>query len=216
MKSPLNKIIIESDQKKILKFQKDDFLYHENEDSAGVYFVITGKVKIIKGENKPAQTILYLVKPGDVLGVHAVINEHSCTNSAVALVNTCVCFVPALEFRSLVNYNNEHKLSVMQLLCSNIDIIESKITSRTEKSASERFAELLVLLADTYGLTDENKLKIELSIDDLANLTGTSSGYLNKIISEYCQDDVISMKGNVIRIHELENLEKEAKLRLNS
>ena len=211
-KSPLYEIITESAEKKILVFKKDDYLFHENEASNGVYFVITGKVKIIKNENQPVQTILYLVKPGDVLGIHAVINEHSYTSSAVALVNTSVCFVPAKEFQNLINYNNKHKLSVMQLLCSNIDIIESKITSRTERTAGERFAELLVLLADTYGLTKENELKIELNLDDLASLTGASKGYLSKIITEFCLKEWISIKGNAIKILALDCLEKEAKL----
>jgi len=211
-KSPLNEIISESAEKKILTFHKDDYLFHENEHSNGVYFVISGKAKIIKNENQPAQTILYLVKPGDVLGIHAVINEHKYTNSAVALVNTSVCFVPANEFQDLIYYNNKHKLSVMQLLCSNIDIIESKISSRTERTACERFAELLILLSDTYGLTKDNELKIELSFADLANLTGTSRGYLSKIIAVFCQKEWVSFKGNIIKILDLNSLEKEAKL----
>lgn len=212
MKTPLNLIISESAEKRILTFQKDDYLYQENEDSNGVYFVITGKVKIIKNENQPAQTILYLVKPGDVLGIHAVINEHKYSSSAVALVNTSVCFVPAIEFQNLINCNNEHKLNIMKLLCSNIDIIQSKIVSRTEKTAGERFAELLVLLADTYGLTKANELKIELNFEDLANLTGTSKSYLNRIIAEFCQKEWIIFKGSVVKILELESLEKEARL----
>jgi len=212
MKSPLKEIIIESAGKKILTFHKDEYLFHENEDSNGVYFVISGKVKIIKNENQSAQIILYLAKPGDILGIHAVINELKYTSSAVALVNTCVCFVPAKEFQNLINYNNKHKLSIMQLLCSNIDIIESKIISRTEKTTGERFAELIVLLADTYGLTKENELKIELSFEDLADLAGTSKRYLSKIIAEFCQKEWVSFKGNVIKILELNSLEEEAKL----
>lgn len=211
-KSPLNKILTESIEKKILTFMKDDYLFRENEESDGVYFIITGKVKITKHENHPAQTILNLVKPGDVLGIHAVVNEHDFTSSAVALVKTSVCFVPAEEFRKLVNYNNDYKLYIMQLLCSNIDLIESKITSRNEKSASERFAELLVLLKDTYGITEDNELKIDLNLDDLANLTGTSKGYLGKIIGDYSQKGLIRFKGNVIKIIDKEFLEKEAKV----
>jgi CRP/FNR family transcriptional regulator, polysaccharide utilization system transcription regulator len=211
-KSPLNKILSESSGKKILTFHKDDYLFHENEVSNGVYFVITGKVKIVKNHNLPAQTILYLVKPGDVLGIHAVINEHKFTNSAVALVKTSVCFVPAKEFKNWLNCNNKYKLDVMQLLCSSIDILESKIISRTERTAGERFAELLVLLSDTYGLTKDRELKIELSYEDLANLTGTSKAYLSRIISEFCQNNWISFKGNIIKIFSVDKLEKEARL----
>ena len=211
-KSPITEIISESTGKKILKFQKDDYLFHENEESSGVYLVITGKIKIVKNDNQPAQTILYLVKPGDVLGIHAVINEHKYSSSAVALVNTIVCFIPANEFQEIVNINNKYKIDIMKRLCTNIDIIESKIISRSEKTAGERFAELLVLLADTYGLTGDNELKIELSFEDLANLTGTSKGYLSRIITEFCQKRWISIKGSVIKIHEPDSIEQEAKL----
>lgn len=211
-KSPLNHIISESVQKKILTFKKDDYLFHENEESKGIFFVITGKIKIIKNDNHPVQTILYLVKPGDVLGIHAVINEHEYTNSAVALVNTTVCFVPAKEFQRLINCNHEYKLSVMQLLCSNIDLIESKITSRTGKTTGERFAELLVLLASTYGITKNNELKIGLSVDDLAEFAGTSKGYLTKIIAEFAQKELVEIKSSTIKILDQVGLEKEAKL----
>lgn len=211
-KSPLNKILTESVEKKILTFMKDEYLFSENEESNGVYFIITGKVKITRHENRPAHTILNLVRPGDVLGIHAVVNEHSFTSSAVALVKTSVCLVPAKEFRKLVNLNNDYKLYIMQLLCSDIDLIESKIASRNEKSASERFAELLVLLKNTYGISGENELKIDLNLDDLANLTGTSKGYLSKIIGEYSQRDLIMYKRNVIKIIDPEFLEKEAKV----
>lgn len=211
-KSPLNKILTESKEKKILTFKKDEYLFREKEESDGVYFVITGKVKIIKHENQPMQTIINLVCPGDVLGIHAVINEHSFTSSAIALVNTSVCFVPAGEFRTLVNLNNDYKMHIMQLLCSNIDLIESKIASRNEKNASERFAELLVLLINTYGISENNELKIDLGIEDLANLTGTSKGYLGKIISEFCEKGLIRFKGSVLEIVDQEFLAKEAKV----
>ncbi len=211
-KSPLNHIISESVQKKILTFRKDDYLFHENEKSTGIFFVISGKIKIIKNDNHPVQTILYLVKPGDVLGIHAVINEHEYTNSAVALVNSTVCFVPAKEFQKLINCNNEYKLSVMQLLCSNIDLIENKITSRTGKNTSERFAELLVLLANTYGITKNNELRIGLNVEDLADFTGTSKGYLTKIIAEFAQKELVEIKSSTIKILDQVGLEKEAKL----
>ncbi len=211
-KSPLKEILIESVQKKILTYKKDDYLFHENGNSDGIYLMISGKAKIIKNDNQPAQTILYLVKPGDVLGIHAVINEQNFTSSAIALGKASVCFIPAKEFRALINYNNKYKIDVMQLLCSNIDLIESKISSRQDKNTSERFAEVLVLLSNTYGLTETNELKMDMTLDDLANLAGTSRGYLTKIIADFCQKEWISVKGNVIRILNPDFLEREAKV----
>ena len=100
-KSPLRDIVKDSLGKQILTIRKNDYLFHENEPANGIYLVLSGKLKIITDECKPIHTILYLVKPGDILGIHAIINGHNYTNSAVALVNTEVCFIPGYEFFEL-------------------------------------------------------------------------------------------------------------------
>ncbi len=211
-KSPMREIVKESIEKEVITYRKNEYLFHENETAKGVYLIISGKVKIITDDNKPFQTILYLVKPGDILGIHAIINGHNYTNSAVALVNTEVCFIPGFEFYELINKNNNYKMIIMQLLCSRIDLIENQITSRNEKSAVERFAELLILLQDTYGVKDKKTLKIELSINELASLSGTSKGYLSKIIGELSQKGIIEMKGNSIKIINRKEIELLAKI----
>lgn len=209
-KSPLHEIIDESAEKEIITVLKNEYLFHQDEKPRGIYFIIAGKVKIIKKESQPYPAILYLVKPGDILGMHAVIDDHGHTNSAVALVDTLVCFIPAKEFLEIIAGSSKNMLVVMQHLCSRIDHIENKINSTTDKSASQRFAELLLLLADTYGVTDKNTIKVELNIDELASLSGTSRGYLSKIIGEFSQNNLILFKNNGIRILDREKLRHEA------
>jgi CRP-like cAMP-binding protein len=211
-KSPMREIVNESAEKQILVFKKNEYLFHENGSASGIYLILTGKVKIITDEDKSVHTILYLVKPGDILGIHAIINGHNYTNSAVALVNTEVCFIPDYEFFHLIDNNNKYKMVVMQLLCSRIDLIENQITSRNERSALERFAELLILLHDTYGTNDKQVLRIELSLGELASLSGTSKGYLSKIIGDCCQKNIISIHGKNIKIIDKKELESLANI----
>ncbi|MGA2668329.1 MAG: Crp/Fnr family transcriptional regulator [Ignavibacteria bacterium] len=211
-KSPLADIIKESVEKKIYMVKKDEYLFHENKPAKGIYLVVSGRVKIIKNEKQPAQTILYLVKPGDILGIHSVINGHNTTNSAIALVNTNVCFIPGKEFQKIVKRNNQYQLIVMQLLCTRIDLVENQITSMSEKSATERLAELIVLLAETYGMNEKGILKIELGLDDLADLTGTSKGYLGKIIGDFFLKGIMDIKGTAITIFDIGNLKEIGKL----
>jgi len=199
-KSPLREIVKESTEKQVISLKKNEFLFHENEPAKGIFLILSGKLKIITEESKQNQTMLYLVKPGDILGIHAIINGHNHTNSAVAIVATEICFIPGYEFFELINNNIKYKMIVMRLLCSRIDLIENQITSRSEKSASERFAELLILLYDTYGTNDKNFLKIDLNIEELASLSGTSKGYLSKIIGDYCMKGIIDFHNQKIKI----------------
>lgn len=210
-KSPLRDIVKDSKEKQILTIRKNDYLYHENEPSKGIYLILSGKLKIITDEDKPIHSILYLVKPGDILGIHSIINGHNYTNSAVALVSTEVCYIPGYEFFELMNRNLKYKMVVMKLLCSRIDLIENQISSRSEKTAMERFAELLILLHDTYGTNDNKFLRIQLSIAELASLSGTSKGYLSKIIGELCLKSIINVQGKSIQILNKEEIENIAK-----
>lgn len=210
-KSPIREILKESYEKQVLIIKKNKYLYHEDEPAGGVYMVMAGKLKIISDENKSLHNILYLVKPGDILGIHALINGHNYTNSAVAIVTSEICFVPGNEFNELINKNSAYKISVMQLLCSRIDLIENQISNMSEKSVTERFAELLILLYETYGTNNKQNLKIKLNLDELAGLTGTSKVYFSRIISEFCSKRVINYEENSIKIlkrNELENIAK--------
>jgi CRP/FNR family transcriptional regulator len=211
-KSPLREILNQSAAKTFYTVRKNDYLFHENQPASGVFFIMSGKVKIIRNEKLHYPAILYLVKPGDVLGMHAIIDDHPHTNSAAALVNTDICFIPKDESLQIVAGSHKNKMIVMQQLCSRIDHIESRINSRSDKSATERFAELLLLLAETYGITDKNTLKVELNLEELASLAGTSKGYLSKIIGDFSQKDIILFKNNGIRILNVPDLKQIAKV----
>jgi len=99
-------------------------------------------------------------------------------------------------------------------LCTNIDLLENKFSSHSDRTTSQRFAGILLLLADTYGLTGKQALKVELAAEDLANMAGTTRAYLGKIISDFCSKQWISTKGNAITILDKNSLAKEAKVLL--
>ena len=208
-KSPIREIFKISCEKQVLNIKKNEYLFHENESARGVFMVISGKLKIISDSNKGLQNMLYIVKPGDILGIHALVNGHNYTNSAIAMVSSEICFIPGTEFNELINQNNDYKMLIMKLLCSKIDLLENQMTNMSNKSVTERFAELLIFLFDTYGTNNKNNLKLELNIEDLSKMTGTSRQYFSKIISEFCLKKIINYEDNYIKIlnrKELENI----------
>ncbi len=137
---PIIDIIARSANKKLLTIPEDTSLFSENKPSVGVYFLLKGKVKIVKSRGEQPPLILHLAKNGELLGVDAAINKHPHSNSAVTISESSIYVIPSEEFLDIINSDIEYKLHIMKLLCSSIDVIEEHISSISERSASERFA----------------------------------------------------------------------------
>jgi CRP/FNR family transcriptional regulator len=204
--SPLNEVLSVSKKKMIIVFEKEESLFSENEGCGGLYFVITGKIKIVKTDMASNQCILFIAKPGDFLGLHAIINEHLHTTSAIALTKSTVCFIPTDEFMEIIESNNTAKLVVMQLLCKRIDQLEDKLTMRSERPTDSRLADSLLSLLASHGTDSNNCIKIELKPEDLASMVGTSRAYMHKIINEFIKQKIISYELNRIKILDLRRL----------
>lgn len=199
----MNTIVGLSKKKIIRKYTRSRFLFKEGSAPKGIYFIISGKVKILKYADKRRHITLYIAKAGDLLAAHSIINEHPLTYSAYTLSVASVCFVPAKEFIQLINTSNKFKLTVMQILCSKIDLLENTLVSRSEKSASERLIDAFKLLSLNYGTDSKKYLRLNLTLDDLAGLIGTSKAYLSKVITELTKKGIINFNKNRLRINDL-------------
>jgi len=190
-----------------LVFHKNEILFQEGESAKGIYCIESGNVKLSKKEAKNSERILHLASKGEILGLHAVVNRHEYSNSAVALTKTHSCFITADDFLKLIESNNTYKLLVMKSLCSRIDTMENHLNRISEKPSDERFADTLLMLANKYGLNRSKELNIHLSLDELSSFTCTSKSYMKKIISDFSQRGLISFSGGIINIHDLPQLE---------
>lgn len=193
-------------------FHKNDVLFKENDQPAGLYCIESGSVKIFKDEPADQERILHLATAGEILGLHSVVNNHIYTNSATAISETRASFITAQDFMNLINSNNTYKLLVMKSLCSRIDSMEDHIVRISEKMSDERFADTLLVLIDKYGINKTKDLNIHLSIDELASYTCTSKSYMKKIITEFTHRGLITFSSGNIKILNLPLLRSTALL----
>lgn len=206
----LNEIIISHCGIQKRDFKKNDTIYTEGDIPTGIVCIESGKVKLIKNEVKDKQRIIHLAGHGEILGVHAVVNNHSHTNTAIAMDKTKTYFLSADDFLKLIESNNLYKLLVMKTLCSRIDTIEHHLSLINDKPSEIRFADTLLMLAGKYGLKPKKMLKINLSMDELASYTCTSRSYMKKIILDFSSKGIIAYHSGEITILDKKQLESIA------
>ena len=72
----------------------------------------------------------------------------------------------------------------------------------------ERLAEILLLLVNDFGLDEHNYLRISLTREELANIVGTATESVIRLLSEFKADKLVDLDGRKIKILNLKGIEK--------
>ncbi len=204
-----------ADETQMLNYQKDfrqykrgDILYQEGGRISGFFCINGGIIKVFKTGFDGKEQIIRFAKRGDFIAYRSVLsNEPACT-SAKVIEDSQVCFIPSEILLQLSRVNSNFALELLKLACQELGEANSFITDIAQKTVRERLAEILILLVQDFGL-DENKfLRISLTREELANIVGTATESVIRLLSEFKTDKIVELNGRKIRILNIKALEK--------
>ncbi|HNA39863.1 MAG TPA: helix-turn-helix domain-containing protein [Chitinophagales bacterium] len=70
----------------------------------------------------------------------------------------------------------------------------------------------MLFLKETYGIDAENNINVALSREEIANLVGTATETVIRLLSEFNKDHIIELAGKRIKILDKNKLVKTANL----
>ena len=195
-------------EKEFRQFKRGDVLYNEGSRISGFYCIHSGIIKVFKTGLDGKEQIIRFAKPGDIIAYRSVLsNEAACTTAKV--IEDCqVCFIPSEILTSFIKTNPLYSLELLKLACHELGEANSFITDIAQKTVRERLAEILLVLVNDFGLDDQNYLKISLTREELANLIGTATESVIRLLSEFKSDKLVELTGRRIRIIDTRGLEK--------
>ncbi len=196
------------EEKNCRLYKKGAEIYHESSRTNGMYCINSGVVKIYKTGIDGREQIVYFAKPGDIIGYRSILSGDLACSSAKALQDSELCFIPGDLLISLIRSNGDFALDVLQQSCKELGEANSYITDIAQKTVRERLAEVLIKLKDNFGVNENNELGISLTREELANIVGTATESVIRLLSEFKQDELIDLKGRKIKILDTKKLEK--------
>ncbi|WP_158281568.1 Crp/Fnr family transcriptional regulator [Sediminitomix flava] len=189
-------------------YKKGQPVFQENTQSAALFYVNQGFVKVTKLGSNGKEQILRIAKTDDLVGYRSVISGSRYKSSAIAIEDSVITLIPKAFFLKLLQNNPVFYSKVTIMLCETLDRTETKITDIAYKPVRGRIAEALLLLND---LLDE-KEHITLTREDLAGLVGTVKETAIRIISEFKHDKLIEIHKRSIKVVNEKGLEKVSSL----
>ena len=190
--------------------EKGEHLFFEDKIPLGIYCISSGVVKLVKTNNDGKEQILRFAKAGDFLGYRALIADEPFVASAICLEDTICCFIPQKIFMELLSENPGIAKDLLKSLSHELGVVEERIQSLAQKSVRERLAETLLFLHDTFNQqgNDDAVIHITLPREDIANIVGTATETVIRLLSEFKADKLIELQGKRIRLLNIPRLEK--------
>ncbi len=182
----------------IRTFKKRAVIYREGYRHTGLYCVLKGIVKIYKTGTNGKQQIIKFAQKGDLIGYRSLLtNELACT-SAKAYEDIELCHIPYPKILVLFQQNWNFTHGLMMFMCKELRESNNFIIDIAQKSVRERTAEMLLILRDEFGLDNRNTLQISITREDLANMVGTVTESLIRVMSEFKNERLLHFPGRKI------------------
>jgi CRP/FNR family transcriptional regulator, polysaccharide utilization system transcription regulator len=206
---------LSADENETLNFEKDFrqykrgmLLYQEGNRISGFFCINSGIIKVFKTGLDGKEQIIRFAKKGDIIAYRSVLsNELACTSAKV--IEDCqVCFIPSEILVSFIKTNPAYALELIKLACHELGEANSFITDIAQKTVRERLAEVLLFLVADFGLDDQQYLNISLTREELANIVGTATESVIRLLSEFKSDKLLELTGRRIKIINAGGLEK--------
>jgi CRP-like cAMP-binding protein len=192
-------------------YKKGQTIFYEDNMPLGIYCLSKGSIKLTKSNKDGKEQIVRFAREGEFLGYRALIAEEPLVATATCVEDTICCFIPKQVFLDLLESNHVINKHMLKSLCHDLGIADEKIQSLAQKSVRERLAETLLFLQKTFldeKNADPNLISVTLPREDIANIAGTATETVIRLLSEFKADKLIEMDGKRIRILNKDGLER--------
>jgi len=186
--------------KKNNHYKKKDTIYSEGNYPNGLYYVSRGKVKIMKTHEYGKELITDLLKEGDFFGYIALLEEKPYSESAEALDDTEITFIPRDEFQQFMFGNVAVTKTFIRILTKGVMEKQERLIDLAYSSVRKRTAEALVLLMEKYKEGGDQPFTMAIARENLANLVGTATESLIRTLSDFKEEKLIEIKDGKIKI----------------
>jgi CRP-like cAMP-binding protein len=193
-------------------YKKGAIIFREGGYASGIFFISEGKVKKYKLDNDGKEHIIYVANTGELLGYHAILSEDRYPDSAAAIEESKIAFIPKEDFLETLQQSEVLSKRLLKTLSHEFAVLANSLSMFAQKSVRERLALQLIVLREKYKVNFQagNPVEINMSRDDLASLVGTARENVVRVLSEFKADKILETRGRKIIVLDVKKLIKIA------
>lgn len=188
----------------------NDLFYQGNEPYA-LFFLCSGRVKLVRAEGGGRHKIVRLVRAPDFLGERSLIAGEPYAATAEVMEEANVCLIDAARFKTLWVERPELARVLARQLAAKLGEAEGHVADLALRTIRERLAKHLALQARA-GSGDGAAFELRESRQELAEMLGTSPEVVSRTLAELSDRKLIAIDGRKINVLDEGRLRGAARL----
>lgn len=189
-----------------LDFKKKQNIYQQGKHPFFLYFVAKGKVKSFRINDDGKELITAIYKEGEFLGYTNLFEENVYLDTAEALEDSELLLIPKSDFLNIINSDKLVAHKFIKLLAQNLLEKEEQLLNLAYNSLRKRIANGLLQVNEKYKSPDNDRPKLEISREALAQVVGTATESLIRILSDFKSEKLIEIREGKIYVLEEKKL----------
>ncbi len=185
-------------------------LFSEGEPARAIYFICKGAAKLSIASGGGKTLITHIARAGEALGMSSVVSGHEYKTTAETLEPCQVKVVRHDDFIRFINeFDNGCRRACYQL-SNDCEVANDHIRAiGLSHSAAEKLAHLLLTWCSENGRPSHNGIRVQMLMthQDISQLIGTSRETVTRLLKEFREKGIISIKGSTLTVHSRTALE---------
>lgn len=187
-----------SENRKSKQYKKKEMIYLEDNFPNALYFISEGKVKTFKTNEDGKELITGIHGAGEYFGYLPLLKECEYQDSAMTMEPTTVVVISKEDFYHLIHTNRDVSNQFVKMLSGYVMEREEELIKFAYNSVRKRVAEGVLKIAEKYEDPEENAFPVPR--EDLANIVGTASESVIRVLSDFKEEGLIVTEGRKIKI----------------
>lgn len=188
-------------------YPKGTTLFIEGQPSTGIFMLCQGRVKLSTCSKDGKVIILRIAEAGEALGLSAAVSNLTYEATAEVLEPCQVNFVRKDDFLGFLQHNAPACGNAIRQLSENYHSAYAQICSfGLSSSVADRLAKLFLGWCKTSH-NGSVHLKITYTHEEIAEMIGTSRETVSRLLKDFKDKELITLKGSDLVILDKEKLE---------
>ncbi|MDB4970436.1 MAG: Cyclic nucleotide-binding domain protein [Myxococcales bacterium] len=142
-------------------------LFREGDPGKHMYVIQSGRIELTR-RVRGKEAHLATLPAGEFFGEMAIINKHPRSATATALEDSHLLVLDARTFEAMIRGNAEIAIRMIKKLAARLAQANSQVETLLKQDLNHRIVHQLRVLADSRGQSDGPGVRIDISIDELA------------------------------------------------
>ena len=185
---------------------KGQYIFRQGDPIEGLYFIQSGYVKVVSTGWQGREQIVRFADREHLLG-HCAIEGETYPISAITMTTAVICFIDNALVNEIITGNTDFIRAIANFYSRELRKTQLRLKYAGQMNVREKIATFLLQMSYEFN-RNGTELNLQLSRQDIADLTGTSADQVIKHLSDFEQEKLITKEKKKIHLIDVGKIQK--------